>query len=139
MKVDISKLSSLEEFAKSLGSTLKQGQVIYLEGDLGSGKTTLVQLILKNLGYSGRVKSPTYNLYESYQFKNYNIIHMDLYRLSNPEELFYLGVEDIFNSENIVFVEWPQKGKGVLPNANKKLLLELLDHNRRTLECIEIQ
>ena len=133
MKIDISNITDLEKFAISFAKKLRPTNIIYLHGDLGSGKTTLVQLIIKNLGYIGRVKSPTYNLYESYEFNNYNIIHMDLCRMANPEELYYLGVEDIFNNLNIVFIEWPEKGQGVLPNANFTLSLEIIDSNKREL------
>lgn len=133
MKIDITDIADLEKFAESFQNKLNKGNVVYLHGDLGSGKTTLVQFIVRYFGYLGRVKSPTYNLYESYSIKDYEIIHMDLYRLANPEELFYLGIEDIFNSTNIVFIEWPEKGTGVLPKANFILNLEILAVNKREL------
>jgi tRNA threonylcarbamoyladenosine biosynthesis protein TsaE len=134
MKIDISKISDLKIFAKKLSKQLSKADIIYLHGDLGSGKTTLVQLIIKNLGYLGRVKSPTYNLYESYSINDIDIIHMDLYRMANPEELYYLGVEDIFNNKNIVFIEWPEKAKEILPAADYSLYLEILDNNHRELK-----
>ena len=137
MKIDITDIADLERFAKSFQQKLEKGQVVYLHGDLGSGKTTLVQFIIKSFGYLNRVKSPTYNLYESYSIEEFEVIHMDLYRLANPEELFYLGIEDIFNSKNIVFIEWPEKGLGVLPKADFILNLEIQTDSFRELSFIE--
>lgn len=133
MKLDITNLSQLEEFALLFSTTLKKGDIIFLYGDLGSGKTTFTQLLLKHLNYQGRVKSPTYAIYESYELTNFNLIHMDLYRLSSPEELFYLAIDEIIDNCNIVIIEWPEKGKGVLPKANKTLNFELVNANKRQL------
>ena len=133
MKIDITQLSQLEEFASSFSTTLKKGDVVFLNGDLGSGKTTFTQLLLKHLNYQGRVKSPTYAIYESYELTKFNLIHMDLYRLSSPEELFYLAIDEIIDNNNIVIIEWPEKGKGVLPKANKILNFELVNANKRQL------
>jgi len=133
MKVDISKLSQLHKFAKSLSRKLKAGDVIYLQGDLGSGKTTFTQMLIQSLGYAGVVKSPTYAIYESYQLKIFNAVHMDLYRLSSPEELYYLAIDEIFDQQNIVIIEWPEKGLGVLPPPNVILSFELIDSETRVL------
>lgn len=133
MKVDISKLSQLHKFAKSLGQNLKAGDVIYLQGDLGSGKTTFTQMLIQSLGYEGVVKSPTYAIYESYDLNDRNVVHMDLYRLSSPEELYYLAIDEIFDQQNIVIIEWPEKGLGVLPPPNIMLSFELIDSETRVL------
>lgn len=133
MKVDISKLSQLHKFAKSLSKNLKAGDVIYLQGDLGSGKTTFTQMLIQNLGYTGVVKSPTYAIYESYHLNNCEVVHMDLYRLSSPEELYYLAIDEIFDQQNIVVIEWPDKGLGVLPPANIHINFELIDAENRVL------
>jgi tRNA threonylcarbamoyladenosine biosynthesis protein TsaE len=130
---DISSLSLLESFAHEFAKTLKKGDVVYLHGDLGSGKTTFTQLLLKQLNYLKRVKSPTYAIYESYKLSNFELIHMDLYRLSCPEELFYLAIDEIFDEENIVIIEWPDKGLGVLPEASKILSFELINSHTRQL------
>jgi tRNA threonylcarbamoyladenosine biosynthesis protein TsaE len=92
--------------------------IVYLEGDLGTGKTTLVRGFLRQLGYMGRVKSPTYTLLEPYQFEDRFYYHFDLYRLADPRELDYLGVEDLLSRDTLLLIEWPEKGEGVLPTAD---------------------
>jgi tRNA threonylcarbamoyladenosine biosynthesis protein TsaE len=92
--------------------------IVYLEGDLGTGKTTLVRGFMRQLGYQGRVKSPTYTLLEPYEFEGQFYYHFDLYRLSDPRELDYLGVEDLLNKDALLLIEWPNKGEGVLPQAD---------------------
>lgn len=133
MKIDITELSELEEFATEFANNIEEGDVIFLNGDLGSGKTTFTQMLLKQLGYYKRVKSPTYAIYETYRLAFSTIIHMDLYRLSSAEELYYLAIDEIFNQRNIVIIEWPQKGHGVLPKASKNLDFELKAADKRTL------
>lgn len=134
MIFDISTLSKLRTFALTFSKKLQKGDIIFLSGDLGSGKTTFTQLLLKQLGYNDRVKSPTYALYETYELPDFTLIHMDLYRLSNPEELYYLGIEEIFAEDNIVIIEWPEKGRGVLPNATKSLDFEIINSTSRRLK-----
>jgi tRNA threonylcarbamoyladenosine biosynthesis protein TsaE len=92
--------------------------IVYLEGDLGTGKTTLVRGFLRQLGYHGRVKSPTYTLLEPYDLSGQYYYHLDLYRLSDPRELDYLGIEDLLNSDALLLIEWPERGAGVLPQAD---------------------
>ena len=133
MKVDISSLEQLDKFAQTFSQSVKAGDVVFLEGDLGSGKTTFTQLLLKHLGYEGRVKSPTYAIYESYKLSQFELFHMDLYRLSSPEELYYMAIEEIISPHNVVVIEWPQKGQGVLPQATKSLFFTLINSVQREL------
>ena len=125
MKVDISTLKMLEDFSRSFAKNIKKGDVIFLIGDLGSGKTTFTQMLLKHLGYEGRVKSPTYAIYESYKLKQFEFFHMDLYRLASPEELYYMAIEEIVDKQNVVVIEWPCKGHGVLPKPSRSLCFKL--------------
>lgn len=106
----------------ALGPELAQmfsaGGVVYLSGDLGAGKTTLVRGLLRALGFKGRVKSPSYGLIESYVVDGNEIHHLDLYRLGHGEEIAYLGLEDLMSEGSLLLVEWPERGKGWLPAAD---------------------
>jgi tRNA threonylcarbamoyladenosine biosynthesis protein TsaE len=104
--------------------------VVYLRGDLGAGKTTLVRALLHALGYRGRVKSPTYTLLEQYEVSGLNLHHFDLYRFRSEEEWEAAGFRDEFNSSNICLIEWPEKAKGLTPPADVELLLEILPRGR---------
>jgi len=101
-----------------LAARFGRGGRVYLSGDLGMGKTTLVRGILRAMGFSGRVKSPSYGLVESYDFPNLTVHHLDLYRLSHGEELAFLGLEDLMNGNALVLIEWPEKGRGFLPRPD---------------------
>ena len=129
-KYDVSTLPQLEQVAEKLLPQLQSGDVIFLYGDLGMGKTTFTQFLLKAAQVQEHIKSPTYTLFEEYKIKQKTFIHMDLYRLSDPEELYFIGIEDIINNDNIVLIEWPDKGNGVLPQADWKLTFESKGLNR---------
>lgn len=105
--------------------------IVYLEGNLGTGKTTLVRGFLRQLGYQGRVKSPTYTLLEPYELAGQSYYHFDLYRLSDPRELDYLGIEDLLNRDAFLLIEWPEKGVGVLPQADLMVYFTHNDQARR--------
>ncbi len=133
MIIDITQLQQLDKFSLSFAQSLRPGDVIYLKGDLGAGKTKFTQLLLNNLLYKGKVKSPTYAIYEQYNLDKLNIIHMDLYRIGDPQELYYLAIDEIFDGNNVVLIEWPEKGTGVIPSASKTLGFELTNADNREL------
>lgn len=109
---------SLALFANKFAGKLEAPLVIWLEGDLGAGKTTFARGLIHALGYEGRVKSPTYGLLEQYQTASLQVLHMDLYRISDPEELEYLGITDLMDEATVLLVEWPDRGGQWLPGAD---------------------
>lgn len=104
--------------------------IIFLQGELGAGKTTFVRGFLRNLGYIGKVKSPTYTLVEEYKFLDLqlSICHFDLYRLRQPEELDEMGFREYLKPKTIVFIEWPELGGSLVPASDFIISLQHTDN-----------
>lgn len=114
-----------------LARALRPGSVVYLEGDLGAGKTTLTRGMLRGLGYAGRVKSPTYTLVEPYSLPDLYFHHFDLYRFADPLEWEDAGFREYFNAESVCLVEWPDKAEGFLPPPDWRIALVPEQDGRR--------
>jgi tRNA threonylcarbamoyladenosine biosynthesis protein TsaE len=110
-------------FGKRLAALLPPRLIVYLEGDLGTGKTTLTRGVLAGLGHGGAVRSPTYTLLEPYEIGERRLNHLDLYRLGDPQELEYLGLRDLLAEEAVWMVEWPERGLGMLPPPDLEIAI----------------
>ena len=129
MEIHIPNEFAMQELGGALAQVSAPPCRIYLEGNLGAGKTTLVRGFLRALDYTGPVKSPTYALIEPYAFDSYSIYHLDLYRLSDPEELEYIGFRDLLD-DSILLVEWPDKGDGILPDPDVSIHIQYENEGR---------
>ena len=133
-------LESLED-TKNLGIELakkiqqrknREAFIVFLVGDLGTGKTTLVKEIIHALGSNDQVKSPTFTIIEPYELALETIYHMDLYRINDSSELESIGLEEYLNEPNaIIFIEWPENSFGFLKKFNMKISLQHLSKNER--------
>ena len=119
-----------EQFAKVLWPVLPYPAIVYLQGDLGAGKTSLVRACLRAAGFEGTVKSPTYTLVETYQIGDREICHFDFYRISEPSELADLGIRDYFSRPCLCFIEWPEHAHGELPQADLTIRLTVEGEGR---------
>ncbi|MCB1878268.1 MAG: tRNA (adenosine(37)-N6)-threonylcarbamoyltransferase complex ATPase subunit type 1 TsaE [Chromatiales bacterium] len=120
------------------------GTVIHLHGDLGAGKTTLARGFLRELGWTGPVRSPTYTLLEPYDLPAGTVVHLDLYRLADPEELEYLGLDDLLAARATMLVEWPRQGGDRLPKPGLTVQLQPVGTAREALleglaECLPVE
>ena len=119
------------ELGKKIGSLLKGGDTIILDGDLGAGKTTFTKGIGMALGVNRVINSPTFTIVKSYIGNKYNLYHMDLYRLDGVGDDFDL--EEYFNQDSICIVEWPYQAFDVIPKEHMKITIKRIDDNKREI------
>lgn len=152
--VELEKMSKLQKILDNELATIELGKIlakklphltsgfiIYLHGNLGAGKTTLVRSVLLGLDYNEKVKSPTYSIVEQYKnIKTFNnIYHFDLYRLGHPEELEFIGIRDyLLENNSVIFIEWPNNGEGFLPAADIIIELNTLSDKVLSLDHREV-
>ena len=123
--------NGLRTVARGIATQLQSGDLIFLSGDLGTGKTTFAQAATRAMGFEGVVNSPTFTLIETYQTDYGELVHLDLYRLESLMELENIGIRDYLDGQFICFIEWPQKGDGLLPAADIIVDLEYAGDRRR--------
>ncbi|WP_298393713.1 tRNA (adenosine(37)-N6)-threonylcarbamoyltransferase complex ATPase subunit type 1 TsaE [uncultured Azonexus sp.] len=142
---DLPDEAATQELGKNLAQTLVPGLVIFLEGDLGAGKTTLARAMIRALGHTGPVKSPTYALVEVYVVSSLYLYHFDFYRFESPEEFLDAGFGEYFNEASVCLVEWPDKAAGCVPSPDLRIHLrhagsvrvaELAASSERGASCI---
>jgi len=117
------------EAGAQLADELSQ-ELVFLHGDLGAGKTTLVRGLLRSWGHRGTVKSPTYTLVEPYEVAGRTIYHFDFYRIEDPAELSYIGIDDLLSSDALKLIEWPSRGASALPEPELEIELRIIDGGR---------
>ena len=115
---------------RHLAELLQGSGAVFISGSLGAGKTTLCRGLLHAMGHTGAVKSPTFTLVEPYEIQGAQVFHFDLYRLSHPGELDYIGIEEYFSGKGLCLVEWPEKAAGSLPQHDLEISIDVLGEKR---------
>jgi tRNA threonylcarbamoyladenosine biosynthesis protein TsaE len=122
-------------FAAALRTVAPAQLCVHLDGQLGAGKTTFARGVLRALGHTGRVPSPTYTLIEPYECAGYRIYHMDLYRLQDGAELEFLGLDEMAGPGSILLIEWPQRAAAYLQSSDIDILLKVIPEGRSLELC----
>jgi tRNA threonylcarbamoyladenosine biosynthesis protein TsaE len=123
--------AAMEAFGATLADFIDSGALVTLSGNLGAGKTTLTRGFMHAVGHKGAVKSPTYTLVEPYDINGRSIMHFDLYRLSDPEELEFLGFRDYLDNSTLCLIEWPEKASGYLPEPDLAINIDVVKDGRQ--------
>ncbi|WP_300361946.1 tRNA (adenosine(37)-N6)-threonylcarbamoyltransferase complex ATPase subunit type 1 TsaE [Fusobacterium sp.] len=123
----------INEFAKKLANYVQSGDLVALIGDLGTGKTTFSQNFAKEFGVTDTLKSPTFNYVLEYFSGKFPLYHFDVYRLSDPEEIYEIGYEDYLNSDGVLLIEWANIIESELPKEYIKINFEYFDEDKRKL------
>ncbi len=131
MQYSLENEAATEAFGAALFQVLPEKCLVFLQGDLGVGKTTLVRGFLRAAGYQGTVKSPTYNIVEEYEIHKRLFLHFDLYRLVDPEELEWIGMRDYLQTQSVCFIEWPEHGAGYLGEPDMVMHLSNAGEGRK--------
>lgn len=132
MQIDVSDVASMEAVGAQLARCCPPGSKLFLQGELGVGKTTLVRGFLRQMGYQGIVKSPTYTLVEPYALADdTEVFHFDLYRIDDPKDLINIGIRDYFSTAAICLVEWPERGTHLLGQCDLSVTMQYHGQHRR--------
>ena len=129
-RTDLPDEAASAALAGQFARALKPPCAIYLYGDLGAGKTLFTRACVHALGFEGYVKSPSYGLLETYRLAGLTVLHLDLYRIEDPEELEYLAIRDLYREDTVLMVEWPDRGSGHLPPPDVALEFDEINETR---------
>lgn len=135
LRAQLGAAEDTEALGAKLAKVLKPRLKIWLQGDLGSGKTTLTRGLLRELGHAGKVKSPTYTLIEPYVVSRLDLYHFDFYRFNSPDEYLDAGLDEYFGGEGVCIVEWPDKALPHLPSPDLEIRLEPAAGGRHVDVC----
>ncbi len=122
--------------SRRMAPAVRTPATIFLRGELGAGKTTFTRALVQALGHTGRVKSPSYGLLEHYELGAVNVLHLDLYRISDPGELEFLGIEDLFEASTLLVVEWPEQGGTALPEPDIEIVFSAGPEKKPGSRCL---
>ena len=125
-------LAETEELAGRIAPSLRKGDTIVLNGDLGAGKTTFVRAILRAAGVREEVPSPSFTLVQEYEANGCRFTHCDLYRIESPQELDEMGIEDA-TADGVVLIEWPERGGSRIPSGALNIHIDILGENERRI------
>lgn len=130
IELSIADEAAMLALGEQLAAHLDGSGAVFISGDLGAGKTTLCRGLIHALGHEGAVKSPTFTLVEPYELVTCEVSHFDLYRLSDPGELDYIGIDDYFEEGRLCLVEWPEKAAGFLPRQDLTIAIDVSREKR---------
>jgi tRNA threonylcarbamoyladenosine biosynthesis protein TsaE len=133
LRLELTDVDATEHLGRRLADRLPERAVVHLYGELGAGKSTLARALLRHLGVQGPIRSPTYTLIERYATTAGEVAHLDLYRIADPEELYFLGLDDLAVSARLWLIEWPERGGGAVPPADLELSLAIEGSGRIAL------
>lgn len=139
VRLDLNGEAATLALGRELAPLLRPGMVVWFDGDLGAGKTTLARALLRASGYAGPVKSPTYTLVEVYVVSSIYWYHFDFYRFSDPEEFVDAGLEEYFRDDAVCLVEWPDKAAGHVPPADLALVFRFPSDREMSARIVELR
>jgi tRNA threonylcarbamoyladenosine biosynthesis protein TsaE len=115
---DVPTEAAMLELGAAFAMHLCGAELVFLEGELGAGKTTFARGVLRGLGYGGHVKSPTYTLVEPYELPDTWVYHLDLYRIADPQELDFIGFDELLSERAVKLIEWPERAGARVPRPD---------------------
>jgi len=131
LSITLNNETNTNELAIKIALKIDYGTLLYLSGDLGSGKTSFARGLIHALGFDGKVKSPSYSLVEQYSLNIHRVNHFDLYRFKAPEEWLESGFNEFIDGKDINMIEWPEKAYPYLPTPDLRMNWQYIDNNKR--------